>query len=158
VTKRLPSNTTPIVEYNGQTLHVVRDKSRRRWVLCPLCETLCRHLYSDGQQLACRRCLRLEHAIRHQFRRIPAIHRIRRLRRKIGVDPNPFAIKRNPKVRHRVQAIYAEEAKLLVHMRSFNNNLIAPCAAACYAGGQQRGANNYRMVVARLRGGVELGS
>jgi len=59
------------------------------WFECPSCGRRCWHIFLD--ELACRKCLRLDYAVRHLYRQTPAVHRVARLRKKLGADPCPFA-------------------------------------------------------------------
>jgi hypothetical protein len=104
---------------------------RRSWFQCPACERRARHLYLP--QLLCRRCLQLEHVSRHsgrwgngrqRFGRWGNIHRIAWLRRRLGVDPAPFAPIPPPQRRRGrywrlTRRIELEEAKLLAGTHRF---------------------------------------
>jgi hypothetical protein len=96
------------------------------WFLCPRCGRRCKHLYFD--ELACRTCLGLENACRHVHRSVPGIHRIKRLRRRIGVDERPFSpIPRRQRHHLRYNRIADEirglELKLAGHLGNINRTL-----------------------------------
>jgi hypothetical protein len=79
-------------------------------------------------RIACRRCHGLDYASRHLHRQTPGIHRVARLRRKIGADPRPFtALPKRPKhhVRfHRiVERIRAEEGGLVDYLGTIVHDL-----------------------------------
>jgi hypothetical protein len=92
------------------------------WFECPRCGRRCRHIFLD--ELACRKCLRLDYAGRHLYRQTPAVHRVARLRRKLGAaDPRPFApLPASPPGRRRayherlVALIHDEEQSLVEHL------------------------------------------
>jgi hypothetical protein len=80
--------------------------------------------------IACRKCLRLDYASRHLYRRTPAVHRVARLRRKLGADPRPFAPlpPRRPgrsRAYHEklVAMIHDEEMKLAEHLGGIIHDL-----------------------------------
>jgi hypothetical protein len=84
----------------------------------------CRHVYLRDDRIACRKCFRLDYAVRHLRRQTPAIGRVERLRRKLGdCDIRPFA-PLPPRKRGRSQAIHdrlvaaiqAEEERLVGHL------------------------------------------
>jgi hypothetical protein len=96
------------------------------WFECPLCGRRCRHVYLLDP-IACRRCHRLDYASRHLYRQTPAVHRVARLRRKLGANPRPFApVPARPtgrKAYHErpVAKIHAEE--LVEHLQTITRDL-----------------------------------
>ena len=57
-----------------------------------------KHVYFGDEAVACRTCSRLDYASCHLHRSVPGIHRVMRLRRKIGADVHPFApLPRHPR-------------------------------------------------------------
>jgi hypothetical protein len=64
-------------------------------------------------ELACRKCLRLDYTSRHLYRQTPAVHRVARLRRKLGADPRPFGPLPEPPRRHRRFHRIADEIRVL---------------------------------------------
>jgi hypothetical protein len=96
------------------------------WFECASCGRRCRHIFLD--ELACRKCLRLDYASRHLHRQTPGVHQVERLRRKIGADPHPFApLPKRPDhhVRfHRIVArIRMEETGLVEHLGGIVHDL-----------------------------------
>jgi hypothetical protein len=94
--------------------------------LCPACDRRRQHLYLE--ELVCRRCAGLDYSSRHLHRPVPGLHRIRRLRRQIGVDQRPFApLPKRP--RHHVrfhqiaEEIRALERGLVGHLSVINQDL-----------------------------------
>ena len=85
---------TPNTWVDGVPMLIVWDEPMegvgRPWFECPRCGRRCRHVYLIDS-IACRRCHRLDYASRHLHRQTPAVHRVARLRRKLGADPRPFA-------------------------------------------------------------------
>ena len=85
---------TPDIWIDGARVPVVWDEpmagAGRPWFECPACGRRCRYVYLRDV-IACRTCHRLDYASRHLHRTVAGLHRIRRLRRKIGVDQRPFA-------------------------------------------------------------------
>src|SRR5215813_15432770 len=81
---------TPNLLVNGNSALVVWTDWALPWFECPLCGRRCRHVYLLDP-IACRRCHRLDYASRHLYRQTPAVHRVARLRRKLGADLRPFA-------------------------------------------------------------------
>jgi hypothetical protein len=62
----------------------------RPWWSCPLCSARCRFVFLRGGTIACRRCLRLDYAVRHLRRQTPAVGRVERLRRRLAdCEPRP---------------------------------------------------------------------
>jgi hypothetical protein len=61
----------------------------RPWLECPRYGKRRRNIFLD--ELACRKCLRLDYASRHLHRQTPDVHEVARLRRKFGADPRSFA-------------------------------------------------------------------
>jgi len=105
---------------------VIWDEQGRTWFECPACGRRCKHLYLD--ELTCRICLRLDYSSRHLHRTVPGIHRIRRLRQRIGADPRPFAPlpkRRRHHVRfHRIaDEIRLLEQRLVGHLGDINRTL-----------------------------------
>jgi hypothetical protein len=95
----------------------------RVWFVCPACGRRCRHLYLRDS-IACRRCHRLDYAVRHLRRQTPGVGRVERLRRKLGdCELKPFA-PLPPRRRGRSKALHNalvarildEEAALLDHL------------------------------------------
>ena len=83
-------------------------------------------------ELACRICCRLDYACRHLHRTVLGVHRIRRLRRQIGVDLHPFApMPKRPKhhVRFRriVARIRVEEARLVGPVTNSSKEVVRFC-------------------------------
>ena len=96
------------------------------WFECPKCARRCRHIFLD--ELACRKCLRLDYASRHLHRQTPSVHQVARLRRKIGADPRPFAPlperpRRHTRYNRIADEIRAQERGLLAHLGSVNQTL-----------------------------------
>ena len=117
---------TPNLLVNGNSVLVVWTDWALPWFECPRCGRRCRHIFLDD--LACRICLRLDYASRHLHRQMPGVHRVARLRRKLGVYPHPFAaIPERPKhhVRfHRIaERIRAEEAGLVEYLGTIVHDL-----------------------------------
>jgi hypothetical protein len=81
------SHTQSFVD--GNPVLVVWTDWALPWFECPRCGRRCRHIFLD--ELACRKCLRLDYASRHLRRQTPGVGRVERLRRKLGADPRPFA-------------------------------------------------------------------
>jgi hypothetical protein len=111
---------------NGNRVLVDWDVHGRPWFLCPACDRRRQHLYLE--ELVCRRCAGLDYSSRHLHRTVPGLHRIRRLRREIGVDQRPFApLPRLPRrhVRfHRIaDEITALERGLVGHLSAINQDL-----------------------------------
>jgi hypothetical protein len=102
----------------------------RPWFECPRCARRCRHIFLE--ELACRKCLRLDYASRHLYRQTSGVHRVARLRRKLGADPRPFApLPECRHGRHRahheklVAKIHAEEQALVEHLQTITGDLNA---------------------------------
>jgi hypothetical protein len=117
---------SPNLWINGNRVLVVWTDWALPWFECPRCGRRCRHIFLD--ELACRICLRLDYACRHLHRQMPGVHRVARLRRKLGADPHPFAnIPERPKhhVRfHRIaERIRAEEAGLIDYLGTIVHDL-----------------------------------
>jgi hypothetical protein len=117
---------SPNLWINGNRVLVVWTDWSLPWFECPRCGRRCRHIFLD--ELACRICLRLDYASRHLHRQMPGVHRVARLRRRLGVDPHPFAaIPERPKhhVRfHRIaERIRAEEAGLVEYLGTIVHDL-----------------------------------
>ena len=99
----------------------------RIWFECPSCRRRARHLYIP--ELQCRRCLRLEHRVRHAGRfgdsgRFGNLGSIAGARRRLNVDEQPFApIPRPQRRRARywrlAQQIAEQEDKLLRGVQRF---------------------------------------
>jgi hypothetical protein len=122
---RLAARTVDIL-VNGNRVPVDWDVQGRPWFLCPACGRRRQHLYLD--ELVCRRCAGLDYSSRHLHRTVPGLHRIRRLRRKIGVDQRPFApLPRRQRHHLRYHRIVAEitalECGLVEHLGSINRDL-----------------------------------
>jgi hypothetical protein len=99
----------------------------RPWFECR-CGRRCRHIFLD--ELPCRKCLRLDYASRHLHRPTPAVHRVARLRRKLGADPRPFApLPARPPGRSKayherlIERIRAEEQALVEHLGTITRAL-----------------------------------
>jgi hypothetical protein len=121
----------PDILIEGTKVAVIWDEPMegvsRPWLECPACRQRVRHLYLRNR-IACRRCHGLDYASRHLHRQTPGIHRVVRLRRKIGADPRPFIpILQRPKshVRfHRIaERIRAEEASLVDYLGTIVHDL-----------------------------------
>jgi hypothetical protein len=117
----------------GNPILVVWDEhmpgASRPWFECPLCGRRCRHVYLLDP-IACRRCHRLDYASRHLYRQTPAVHRVARLRRKLGADQAPFAsLPPRPPGRSKayhdrlVAKIQAEEQALVEHLGTITRDL-----------------------------------
>ena len=125
---------TPDIWIDGTRVPVTWDEPMpgvgRPWFECPACGRRCRHAYLR-ETIACRRCHRLQHAVRHLQRQMPGVGRVERLRRKLGgCDVRPFAplpARRRgcSRAYHNklVTMIHAEEAKLLGHLSSVVHDL-----------------------------------
>src|SRR5215813_9291164 len=120
---------SPNLWINGNRVLVVWTDWALPWFECPRCGRRCRHIFLD--ELACRICLRLDYASRHLHRQTPGVHRVMRLRRKLGgCDVRPFA-PLPPRRRGRIGAyheklvamIREEEAKLLSHLQTVTRDL-----------------------------------
>jgi hypothetical protein len=70
---------------NGNPLLVLWDELARPYFACPRCGRRCKHIYLD--ELACRICCDLDYSSRHLHRSMSGVHRIRRWRRQLGIDP-----------------------------------------------------------------------
>jgi len=124
----------PNLLLDGNPILVVWDEPMpgvgRPWFECPVCKRRCRHLYLRDP-IACRTCHRLDHASRHLHRQTPAVHRVERLRRRLGdCDPRPFApLPERRQGRSRayheklVAMIHAEEQALLGHLQTVTHDL-----------------------------------
>jgi len=119
---------SPNLWVNGDRVLVVWTDWALPWFECPRCHRRCRHIFLD--ELACRKCLRLDYASRHLYRQTPAVHRVARLRRKLGADPHPFAPL--PECRHApsrayyerlVAKVHAEEQALVEHLGTIVHDL-----------------------------------
>jgi hypothetical protein len=116
------TSRTPNLFVDGTPVLVVWTDWALPWFECPRCGRRCRHIFLD--ELACRKCLRLDYAGRHLYRQTPAVHRVARLRRKLGAaDPRPFApLPASPPGRRRayherlVALIHDEEQSLVEHL------------------------------------------
>ena len=73
----------PNLLVNGNPVLVVWTDWALPWFECPQCGRRCRHVYLLDP-IACRRCHHLDYASRHLYRQTPAVHRVARLRRKLG--------------------------------------------------------------------------
>jgi hypothetical protein len=129
---RLSARTVDVL-VDGTSVSVVWDTPMegvaRPWFVCPACGRRCRLVYLCDP-IACRKCLRLDYASRHLYRRTPAVHRVARLRRKLGADPRPFAPlpPRRPgrsRAYHEklVAMIHDEEMKLAEHLGGIIHDL-----------------------------------
>jgi hypothetical protein len=111
---------------SGNPLLVLWDELARPYFACPKCGRRCKHIYLD--EFACRICCDLDYSSRHLHRSMSGVHRIRRWRRQLGIDPHPFApIPERPKRHtrfHRIAArIRAEEGKLVGYLSGVNHDL-----------------------------------
>ena len=91
--------------------------------ICPVCQRTRYKLFEVGGRWACSRCHGLTRASRHTHRMLPGWHRLMRLRRKIGADPQPFTpIAPMPPRCKRYRRIVAEirriESGLITHLRA----------------------------------------
>ena len=96
--------------------------------VCPACNRDCYCLHEKAGVFACRKCHGMSYASRHLYRSVPGVHRVSRLRRKIGADPRPFTpLPKRPKHHarfHRVVAqILFEERALLGHLQTLTRDL-----------------------------------
>ena len=96
--------------------------------VCPVCNLDCYGLHEKAGVFACRKCHGMSYASRHLYRTVPSVHRVARLRRKIGADPRPFTpLSRRPRhhIRfHRVVArILFDERALLGHLQTVTHDL-----------------------------------
>jgi len=96
--------------------------------VCPACNRDCYCLHEKAGVFACRKCHGMSYASRHLYRSLPGVHRVSRLRRKIGADPRPFTpLPKRPKHHarfHRVVAqILFEERALLGHLQTLTRDL-----------------------------------
>lgn len=123
---------SPNLWIDGNPILVVWDEPipgvGRPWFACPRCHRRCGHIFLD--ELACRKCLHLDYASRHLYRQTPAVHRVTRLRRKLGADPRPFApLPERRRGRSRayherlVARIQAEEQALAEHLQTITGDL-----------------------------------
>ena len=99
----------------------------RVWV-CPVCGHDCYRLYRIGSAWMCRKCGRLEHLCRHQFRTVPGRARALWLRRRLGIEARLFApLPRIPKHHRRryalVKQIQLLESALVRHLASVNDTM-----------------------------------
>ena len=119
----------PNLLVNGNPVLVVWADWALPWFECPQCGRRCRHVYLLDP-IACRRCHHLDYASRHLYRQTPAVHRVARLRRKLGADLRPFApLPARPPGRSKayherlVAKIQAEEQTLVEHLGSIVHDL-----------------------------------
>lgn len=96
---------------------------------CPLCKRRTRWVFLRDT-IACRRCHRLDWAVRHIGRQSPGVARVARLRRRLGGDVRPFAPlpprRRGAKrayYQQFVARIHGEEADLLAHLQTVTHDL-----------------------------------
>jgi len=120
---------TPNLLVDGNPVLVVWTDWALPWFECPVCGRRCRHVYLL-YPIACRQCHRLSYAVRHLYRQTPAVHRVARLRRKLGAEPRPFApLPASPPGRHRayyerlVAMIQDEEQSLVEHLQTVTHYL-----------------------------------
>jgi hypothetical protein len=121
----------PNLLINGAPILVAWDETpshgARPWFECPVCSRNCRFLYLHS--LACRKCSGLDFASRHLHRSTPQVHRIRRLRARIGAALAPFSPLPEPPPRRRVwfgrivARIRIEEASLTRYLARINGDL-----------------------------------
>jgi hypothetical protein len=116
----------PDILVNGIPIGLVETDWNRVWFRCPNCSQRCRHLYLP--ELACRKCCKLDYASRHTHRSVPGLHRIRWLRRLIGVDERPFTLlprrqRHHLRYNRLVEEIRVLEAKLVGHLGEINRTL-----------------------------------
>jgi hypothetical protein len=62
------------------------DGSDRPHFQCPTCTRRVSHLFVKGREFACRICLNLDYSSRHRHRWNPMLHRIAKLRRRLGAE------------------------------------------------------------------------
>src|SRR5262249_6092334 len=75
----------------GQQIRVSWDPALPlRCFICPRCQCDRYKLYRVGGVWACRQCHLLTYSSRHRGRTIPALSRVRYLRRRLGADLTPF--------------------------------------------------------------------
>jgi hypothetical protein len=91
--------------------------------VCPRCGRRCRHLYFP--ELVCGTCLRLDYACRHAARSVSGLHKLKQLRRRIGVSEQPFSpLPKRPRSHTRYNRIADEiralERGLVAHLGSIN--------------------------------------
>src|SRR5262249_33029187 len=119
----------PNLLVNGNPVLVVWTDHVLPWFECLRCARRCRHIFLD--ELACRKCLRLDYASRHLHRQTPSLHRVARLRRKLGdcdlraFAPLPARRPGRSKAYHErlVAMIHAEEQALVEHLRTITGDL-----------------------------------
>jgi hypothetical protein len=122
------------IELEGVRIPLIWDEPmedvERPWFACPVCGRRCRHVYLRGV-IACRRCCRLDYAVRHLHRQVPALARVARLRRRLGdcglrpFAPLPARRRGRSRARHDqlVAMILDEEAKLIGHLQTVTRDL-----------------------------------
>jgi hypothetical protein len=103
----------------------------RPWFVCPACGQRCRHLYLRDR-IGCRRCHRLDYAVRHLRRQTPGVGRVERLRRRLGdceekpFAPLPMRIRRGRSRAYHdalVARIHDEETKLVGYLQGVTRDL-----------------------------------
>jgi hypothetical protein len=99
----------------------IADHPHLRWkiFLCPSCSEIRHKLFRVDGRWGCYRCHRLTHASRHHDRMLPNLHRVKRLRRKIGAPEMFSPIARCGRRQHKSIAIEIRklEMALLDHLR-----------------------------------------
>jgi hypothetical protein len=111
-----------ILELDGQPIRVAWHRALAMRVFVCTCGRDCYKLHRSGGVWACRRCHGLDYACRHRGRTIPGLNRAIYLRRRLGVDPRPFApIEPRPLSHRRFWRLVLElrelEARLVTHLR-----------------------------------------
>jgi hypothetical protein len=82
------AGTKVAVSINWEPVHF---GGARPWFRCPWCSARRRFLRAKGDQLACFTCLGLAHRSRAQrWKMARPLHRVARLRLRLGLDPRPF--------------------------------------------------------------------
>jgi hypothetical protein len=108
-----------ILEIDSQPLRLGWHRALPlRTFVCPTCNRDCYRLHRVSERWACRKCHRLDYSSRHRHRSIPGFNRAIYLRRRLGVDPQPFApIAPQPLRRRRWW-------KLLLELRAIDGRLV----------------------------------
>jgi hypothetical protein len=124
----------------------------RPYFLCPGCARRTWHLYIKGQRLVCRTCGGLHYSCRHMSEWDLTLHRIAKLRRRLGAAPgvqSPLP----PRPRHgRAKRVYDRlVAELAAHEAEALGKLDSTIAALKRV--SKRGPRNVRRLRQRRKGG-----